>query len=158
MEAPLAVDRGFEGVTAYTLRDHVRLNEALHSASSAVAAGRFADAAVLYEAFELGLLQHFRIEEELLFPVFEARSGMTNGPTAAMRDEHRQARTALGIMRGGLVRIDAGAYGDGLRFLGSMLPDHNSREEHILFPALDSLLRPSERALLVERLHRECGR
>ena len=121
MEAPVAVDRGFEGVTAYTLRDHVRLSEALCLASSAVGAGRFADAAVLYEAYELGLLQHFRIEEELLFPVFEARSGMTNGPTAAMRDEHRQARTALGIMRDGLIRIDAGAYGNGLRRQGDVL-------------------------------------
>lgn len=155
MDARAAVESGFESVTAYVGWDHDRLDEALRSVSAAVGAGRFADAAVRYEEVELGLLRHFRIEEELLFPVFEARSGMGNGPTAVMRDEHRQARTALGIMRGGLLRSDAGAYGEGLRFVESVLSGHNSREEHILYPMLDGLLRPSERALLVARLLRE---
>ena len=44
---------------------------------------------------------------------------------------------------------------DGLRFLESVLPDHNAKEEHILYPTLDRLLRPAERAMLVERLQRE---
>jgi hemerythrin-like domain-containing protein len=152
-----AAENGFESVTAYVGWDHDRLDEALRSVSDAVRAGRFADAAVRYEEVELGQLRHFRIEEELLFPVFEARSGMVNGPTAALRDEHRQARTALGLMRRALLQSDPdpGAYADGLRFVESVLPGHNSREEHILYPTLDGLLRPSERALLVARLLRE---
>jgi len=36
-----------------------------------------------------------------------------------------------------------------------VLPDHNAKEEHILYPTLDSLLLPSERAALVSRLQRE---
>lgn len=155
MDAPEAVESGFESVTAYLGWDHDRLDEALRSVSAAVASGRFADAVAHYEQFELGLLRHVRIEEELLFPVFEARSGIVNGPTAVMRDEHRQVQTALGIMRRGLQRSDPGAYGDGLRFFESVLPDHNAKEEHILYPTLDSLLRPAERALLVARLQRE---
>ena len=157
MDAQVAVESGFEGVTAFAAWDHGRLDEALRSVSAAVRAGHFADAAVRYEEFEVGLLRHFSIEEELLFPVFEARSGM-NGPTAVMRDEHRHVMTALDIMRRGLLRTDAAAYGTGLRFLESVLLDHNSKEEHILYPALDSLLRPSERALLVARMQQESVR
>jgi len=158
MDAQGAVGSGFDSVTAYLGWEHGRLNEELRSVSSAVERGRFADAAAVYEELELGLLRHMRIEEELLFPVFEARSGMVNGPTEVMRDEHRQVRTALGLMRRGLQRTDAGAYGDGLRFFDSVLPDHNAKEEHILYPTLDRLLRPAERAALVARLQREAVR
>jgi iron-sulfur cluster repair protein YtfE (RIC family) len=158
MDAQGAVGNGFDSVTAYLGWDHDRLDEALRSVSSAVERGRFADAAAGYEELELGLLRHMRIEEELLFPVFEARSGMVNGPTEVMRDEHRQVRTALALMRRGLLRTDAGAYGEGLRFFDSVLPDHNAKEEHILYPTLDRLLRPAERAALVARLQREAVR
>jgi iron-sulfur cluster repair protein YtfE (RIC family) len=158
MDARGAVGNEFDSVTAYLGWDHGRLDEALRSVSSAVERGRFADAAAGYEELELGLLRHMRIEEELLFPVFEARSGMVNGPTEVMRDEHRQVRTALGLMRRGLLRTDAGAYGEGLRFFDSVLPDHNAKEEHILYPTLDRLLRPAERAALVARLQREAVR
>ena len=158
MEASAAVERGFESVTGYLACDHDRLDEALRSVSSAVAGGRFAEAVAGYERFESGLLCHLRVEEELVFPVFEARSGMMNGPTDAMRNEHRQVRMALALMRRGLLQSDAIAYGDGLRFFESVLPDHHAKEEHILYPALDSLLRPWERSALVARLQRESAR
>jgi hemerythrin superfamily protein len=80
---------------------------------------------------------------------------MVNGPTDVMRDEHRQVRMALALMRRGVLQADATVYLDGLRFFESVLPDHNAKEEHILYPTLDSLLRPAERAALVSRLQRE---
>jgi iron-sulfur cluster repair protein YtfE (RIC family) len=158
MGALATVDRGFEGVTGYLACDHHRLDEALRSVSSAVTSGRFVEAATGYERFESDLLRHLRVEEELIFPVFEARSGLMNGPTDTMRNEHRQVRLALALMRRGLLQSDATAYLDGLRFFESVLPDHNAKEEHILYPALDSLLRPAERAALVARLQREFSR
>ena len=158
MDASCMAQGGFESVTGYLGWDHDRLDEDLRSVSSAVGKGRFVEAAAGYEEFERGLLRHLRIEEELIFPVFEARSGMLNGPTDVLRDEHRQVRMALTLMRRGLLQGDATAYGDGLRFFESVLPDHNAKEEHILYPALDSLLRPSECAALISRLQRELAR
>jgi len=158
MEAWPAVERGFDSVTGYLACDHHRLDEALRSVSTAVTGGRFAEAAAGYEQFELDLLRHLRVEEELIFPVFEARSGLVTGPTDTMRNEHRQVRMALALMRRGLLQSDGIAYGDGLRFFESVLPDHNAKEEHILYPALDGLLRPSERSALVARLQRESVR
>jgi iron-sulfur cluster repair protein YtfE (RIC family) len=155
MEPGQAVESGFESVTAYLGWDHDRLGESLRSVSAAVGRGAFEEAASRYEDFELGLLRHLRIEEELIFPVFEARSGIVNGPTGVMRDEHRQARIGLTLMRQGLKRGDGGVYDDGRRFFESVLHDHNAKEEHILYPTLDSLLRPAERAALLARLQRE---
>lgn len=147
----------FESVTAYLGRDHERLDRALDRISVAVGSGQLADAADRYAVLEPRLLHHFRMEDELLFPVFEARLGMANGPTAVLCGEHRHARTALAIMRHALGRSDARGYQEGLRHLQSVLPDHNAREERILYPALDSLLRPAERVRLIERLQREAG-
>ena len=158
MDASAIVAGGFESVTSYLAWDHDRLDEVLRSVSVAVRNGRFEEASARYDRFESGLLRHLRVEEELVFPVFEARSGMTSGPTDVMRDEHRHVRQALQVMRRGLQGSDAGGYEDGLRFFDSVLPDHNAKEEHILYPTLDRLLRPAERAALVSRLQRESTR
>jgi len=158
MEAPAVVTSGFDSVTGFLGRDHDHLDEVLCLVSSAVENGRMTVAAARYEEFEAGLLGHIRIEEELLFPVFEACSGMMSGPTDVMREEHVQVRKALALLRGALQGHDARGYGDGLRFLQAVLPDHNAKEEHILYPTLDSLLRPAERAALVARLQRELAR
>ena len=155
MEVPQDVQSGAESVTGYLGSERERLDEAQRAVSAAMAAGRLREAATGYEEYEAGLLRHLRIEEELLFPVFEARSGIMNGPTSVMRDEHRQVRAALGHMRRGLERGDARAYADGLRFLDSLLPEHDAKEQRILYPTLDRLLRPGERTALVERLRRE---
>jgi len=158
MDASAIVAAGFESVTSYLASDHDRLDEALRSVSAAVKKGRFEEASARYERFASGLLHHLRVEEELIFPVFEARSGMASGPTDVLRDEHRQVRQALDVMRRGLRGSDAGGYEDGLRFFDCVLPDHNAKEEHILYPTLDRLLRPVERAALVSRLQRELAR
>ena len=158
MEASAIVGGGFESVTSYLAWDHDCLDEALRSVSGAVKGGRFEEASARYERFESALMRHLRIEEELIFPVFEARSGMASGPTDVLRDEHRHVRQAVDVMRRGLRSRDAGAYEDGVRFFDSVLPDHNAKEEHILYPTLDRLLRPAERAALVLRLQREPAR
>jgi len=145
----------FETVTAYLGWDHARIDSLLRMAADAVGEGRFEDAAREYERFETRLLRHLRVEDELLFPVFEARSGIVGGPTSVMRDEHRLVRRALTLMRGGVGGREAGAFRDGLRFFESVMPDHNAKEEHILYPTLDGLLNGAERAALVARLERE---
>jgi len=158
MDVSAGVGMDFESVTSYLAWEHDRLDEVLRSVSAAVKNGRFDEATSGYARFESGLRRHLRLEEELIFPVFEARSGMVSGPTDVMRDEHRHVRQALDLMWHGLQGSDAGAYEDGLRFFESVLPDHNAKEEHILYPTLDSLLRPTERAALVSRLQRESAR
>ena len=50
--------------------------------------------------FQDALLHHFAMEEEVMFPAFEARTGMTQGPTAVMRSEHRQMTDLLNRMSG----------------------------------------------------------
>ena len=46
-----------------------------------------------FEKFKFGLHRHIAWEEEILFPLFEEKTGMTDGgPTFVMREEHRQIK------------------------------------------------------------------
>lgn len=93
------------------------------------------------------------MEEEVLFPVFQAVSGMppNTGPTAVMILEHREIERALeGIvvaLEGGEAREPA-VMGDLLRLLES----HNRKEEHVLYPMTDHRLEDGERSLLCKKL------
>src|SRR5262245_5993745 len=142
----------FETVTRYLSWDHDRLDAILASTAQEVDESRMADAAKTYEEFDQGLRRHIRIEEELLFPLFEARTGVSSGPTVVMRAEHREIEKAIGLMRDALARQDAPGFLDALRFLRSVLLDHNAKEEHVLYPTTDRLLSPVERAALVGRI------
>src|SRR5262245_53455092 len=102
----------YDSLTAYLSGEHARLDGLLREAGLRGAAGRWADAGESHTLLERGMQRHLRLEEEIVFPLFEARSGLVDGPTAAMRDEHRCMRQALSLMRAGIESEDARAYAD----------------------------------------------
>ena len=145
----------FESVTAYLSWDHDRLDAILRSVRARVEAGDWEAARQEYGSFADGLDRHIRLEEGILFPLFEERTGMTAGPTAVMRVEHCEIRGALEIMRDGLGRSDARLFENGLAHLFDVLPDHNVKEEQVLYPTTDRILGEKDRAALAARLQRE---
>jgi iron-sulfur cluster repair protein YtfE (RIC family) len=105
-----------------------------------------------YSEFQKGLQRHIRIEEEILFPLFEQRTGMVKGPTEVMRQEHRVIKEAMELMHEALACGKGASYHDGRELLEEALPSHNQKEEHVLYPTIDRLLAIDERATLVARL------
>jgi hemerythrin-like domain-containing protein len=144
-----------ETVTTYLSWDHHRLDAILADVAGKVDAGRLAEAREAYRAFERGVRRHIRIEEELLFVLFEARTGVVSGPTAVLRSEHREIERAVGLMSQALERQDPEGFRDGHRFLQAVVPDHNAKEEHVLYPTTDRLLSAQELASFVARLREE---
>lgn len=93
--------------------------------------------------FEQGMRRHMTWEEELLFPMFEERTGLDDhGPTAIMRGEHREIVTLLDRIRG--VSADGSPVDDLVRALAEWLTAHNRKEETILYPWIDRLLSEAE--------------
>jgi len=83
-----------------------------------------------WKEFDDSMRRHFAMEEDVLFPAFDARSGMGGGgPTAMMRMEHQQ-------MRGLLDQIGAAM-----------------REEGMLYPMAQNML-AGEWAALAEQLEK----
>jgi len=155
MTTEAAPPKAFDSVTGYLSWDHDRLDAILQSVRARVEAGDWEAARREYAPFYDGLDRHIRLEEGILFPLFEERTGMTGGPTVVMREEHREIRGALGTMLDALGRSDVRLFQEGLAHLLSVLPDHNVKEEQVLYPTTDRILPDKERAALAARLQRE---
>ncbi len=96
-----------------------------------------------FDAFRAAMLQHFEVEESVLFPAFEQATGMTMGPTAMMRSEHAQMRDLLDNMA---AVIAAGRRDDYLGLSETLLlymQQHNLKEENVLYPMSDQVLAAS---------------
>jgi uncharacterized protein (DUF2249 family) len=133
--------------------DHDRLDELERQAFAAREASDHARAARLFAEFALGLRRHIAFEEHLLFPVFEARSGLPSGggPTRVMRGEHREIEQMLQDLADRFRNGSCSLAGPRAVF-HAVLRDHNSKEESVLYPITDRLLSPEERDELIARI------
>jgi len=131
--------------------EHARLDELQRSVLAAIHASDLPEARRHFVVFERRLNRHIHFEEELLFPAFERKTARTDGPTQAMRSEHREIRMML-------ERAARSLYGPveeaerACRSLHTVLERHDFNEEAAFYDVLDGLLAPSESAELVSRI------
>jgi len=149
-----ALGKPMDIITSFARREHRRLDAMLRRVRTEVEAGQMDEARASCDAFHRGLSLHATIEEQLFFPLFEARSGMVGGPTATLRHEHRELEAAARSMCEALSRDDRASFHEGLRLLEEVRPEHESKEEHVLYPTTDQMLSDRECAAVVERLER----
>jgi len=154
MSSVSASVQDFDSITAYLSWEHGRLSRLLEDVGRFVGDADWPPALAAYGEFEMGLERHMRDEEDVLFPLFEARSGIVDGPTGVLRADLRHVRGCLVLMRAALQAQDPAAFESGRSFLGAMLPEHHAQEEHVLYPTTDRLLAPAERRAVVTRLVR----
>ncbi|MCK9381132.1 MAG: hemerythrin domain-containing protein [Sulfuritalea sp.] len=140
-------------ITAPLFQHHKHCDELFAAAEEACADGNWAAGEGAFALLVDQLETHFTSEEQLLFPAFEAATGMTSGPTEIMRGEHRQMRDLLAQMQAALASRDSDAFGGGAETLLILMQQHNMKEENILYPMCDNALGASDvGALLAERL------
>ena len=82
--------------------DHRQCDDYFVTTEQAVADGAWDKADAVFAGFRTAMLRHFFVEESVLFPAFEERTGMRMGPTQVMRAEHAQMRELLGAAGRGL--------------------------------------------------------
>lgn len=95
--------------------------------------------------FRRGLFSHIKWEEEILFPIFEEKTGMKdNGPTSVMRVEHIEIKSLLDQIR---EKIKTGNFNTGELdvLLVDILRSHNDKEENLLYPWIDQSVEDKER-------------
>jgi hemerythrin-like domain-containing protein len=134
--------------------DHRRCDDIFADVEQAVAARAWDRASAAFAGFAGAMQQHFAAEEELLFPAFEAESGMTMGPTQVMRDEHIQMRELLAAAQEALAAQDADDYSGNAETLLIMMQQHNMKEENVLYPMCDDHLRTQVNTLLPQLLQK----
>ena len=123
------------------LPDHHRHCENLFVfAEQCVQRGDWAAAATAFKHFHDQINAHFEAEENLLFPAFEAATGMSAGPTRMMRHEHAQMRSLLSQLAAACAAHDGEAYAGTAETLLMLMQQHNMKEENILYPMCDQAL------------------
>ncbi|MBF0161523.1 MAG: hemerythrin domain-containing protein [Magnetococcales bacterium] len=134
-------------------QDHHRCDTLYAAAEGAAQDGDVARMTPLCYQFVVAMARHFRMEENGLFPAFEEKTGIRQGPTMVMRSEHEQMR---GLMRQMHQAADDGDADQFLRAGGTLLfvmQQHNVKEEQMLYPMSESHLHPSDHLLkAVQRL------
>jgi len=107
----------------------------------------------LFHEFKTGLQRHIVWEEDILFPLFEEKMGMhDDGPTAVMRQEHRQIKSYMEQIHDALGREPWDSIRGISDSLTRVLTDHNTKEESILYPWIDEALDEKEREQVFLRM------
>lgn len=138
-------------ISDFLAPDHQRCDNLFAAAEAAAAHGDWDNAATGFRHFQDALLHHFAMEEEVMFPAFEARTGMTQGPTAMMRSEHRQMTDLLNQMADAAARKDSDGFLGDADTLLIIMQQHNMKEEQMLYQMADQAL-AGELDELVERM------
>jgi iron-sulfur cluster repair protein YtfE (RIC family) len=130
------------------LPDHHRHCDSLFvAAEEAVRRGDWAAATNAFAHLRRQMEAHFAAEEDLLFPAFEAATGMSAGPTAMMRREHEQMNVLLSQLAAACDARDGDDYAGVAETLLMMMQQHNMKEENILYPMCDQALGEEAEAL-----------
>jgi iron-sulfur cluster repair protein YtfE (RIC family) len=132
----------------FMTRHHRQCDEALARAEEAAAASDWTGLDREAGTFFAEMARHLGIEEQLLFPVFENKTGMTSGPTEVMRMEHDQMRGLLEQMRLAVQAKDTERYLGLSETLQVLLQQHNIKEEGVLYPMIDRALRDDADGLM----------
>ena len=140
-----------ESITAWMQQDHVLIDGILERATAAAQAGDLAalerEAALFLQRLE----RHIDMEENLLFPAFEERTGMTAaGPSVQMRAEHEQMHGIFQQMRDAIAAKDAAGWQRASQALLEVLVPHNLKEEQMMYPMLDDAMGADAEALLAD--------
>jgi len=125
-------------------QDHDRLDE-LFKTFQKMKRSDFAKAKEAFKAFKFGLQRHIVWEEDLLFPLWEKETGMSEGgATSVMRAEHRQIGQHLEAIHQQVADQSPDSDQEEQALL-NLLGSHNMKEERVLYPSLDRVTNAKER-------------
>lgn len=132
-------------------KDHDRL-DALFKQFQILKRQDMIKAKQFFHDFKIGLQRHIVWEEEILFPVFENATGMTeSGPTAVMRMEHREIKGFLDKIHEHVAKAspETDEFENGML---DVLKPHNDKEESILYPWIDDAVDDNKRKSMFEEM------
>lgn len=134
-------------IAEFMTAGHKACDDKFALAEKSALANNWSEADNAFKAFHNATAQHFRIEEEVLFPALLSAGGPA-GPVQVMRMEHAQMNGLFEQMAATLVRKDAQKYGGLSETLLVVMQQHNLKEEQILYAIADHVLASELESLL----------
>lgn len=139
-------------ITQYMRAEHRHCDDIFTNAEQAVIDGDFKKTEEQFLIFANDTLNHFKKEEEILFPTFEQATGNTEGPTRMMRFEHEQVRGLIGRMAESIEKEDKDAYLSLSESMMILLQQHNMKEEQMLYAMCDRVIPQDVKAQTIEKM------
>jgi len=140
-----------ETITEYFETDHDRL-DSLFKIYQMEKQENFNEAKEAFEQFKADLERHILWEEEILFPLYEEKTGVRDiGPTAVMRMEHGMIKEVLGAILQKVQNKNTETDSEEAALI-SHLTQHNQKEENILYPQIDRMMNDAERAAAFKKI------
>ena len=138
-------------ISLFYEHDHDRLDESFKTFQQ-LKRSDFPKAKEAFKAFKFGLQRHIVWEEDVLFPLWEEKTGMSEGgPTSVMRAEHRQIGQQLEAIHGKVADQNPDSDQEEQALL-DLLGSHNMKEERVLYPAIDQLTSAEERETVFQNM------
>jgi len=126
-------------IKEFMSQDHADCDEIFAQMEEAVG-NKSTDALEKFEIFQDSLTNHFKMEEMILFPMFEQKTGMINGPTQVMVMEHEQMRELLSKMESAVEVKDNDKFFGLSETLMILMQQHNMKEEQMLYTMIQEHL------------------
>lgn len=131
-------------ISTYFEADHDRLDD-LFKNFQKMKQSDYPRAKEFFVQFKFGLQRHIVWEEDILFPLFEEKTGTkSGGPTFVMRQEHREIASHLEAIHQKVQIANPDSDLDEQNLLAA-LAQHNMKEENILYPAIDRVAANADR-------------
>jgi regulator of cell morphogenesis and NO signaling len=139
-------------ISTFYAQDHDRLDE-LFKTFQQLKRSDFTKAKEAFKDFKSGLQRHIVWEEDLLFPLWEEKTGMSeDGPTFVMRSEHRRIGQQLEALHDKVVEQNLDSEQEE-QVLLDLLGSHNMKEERVLYPAIDQMTCEEEREIVFRNMN-----
>jgi len=139
-------------VSEFFEQDHDRLDE-LFKTFQKLKRSDFGKAKEAFKEFKFGLQRHIVWEEDLLFPLWEEKTGMSEGgPTFVMRSEHRQIGQQLEAIHDKVAEQNPDSDQEE-QALSNLLGSHNMKEERVLYPSIDQVTSEEEREAVFRNMN-----
>jgi len=139
-------------ISEFYEQDHDRLDE-LFKTFQQLKRSDFAKAKEAFKDFKFGLQRHIVWEEDLLFPLWEEKTGMSEGgPTFVMRSEHRQIGQQLEVIHDKVAEQNPDSDQEE-QVLLNLLGSHNMKEERVLYPSIDQVTSEEEREAVFRNMN-----
>jgi len=139
-------------ITQYMRAEHRHCDDIFTNAEQAVIDGDFKKTEEQFLIFANDTLNHFKKEEEILFPTFEQATGNAEGPTRMMRFEHEQVRGLIGRMAESIEKEDKDAYLSLSESMMILLQQHNMKEEQMLYAMCDRVIPQDVKTQTIEKM------
>ncbi len=136
-------------LSEYMKEDHRACDVKFANMENAIADDNWTEGKKLFEDFASDLIYHFDMEEEVMFPGFEARSENAHcNPTPVMIMEHTQMRQLTKDMAQAVENKDKDKFFGLSETLMMTMQQHNMKEEQMMYPMIDEAMNEESNMLL----------